>query len=157
MLRLVIVSSPASQSIQVLILAANTLTAIGDEEGRVRLLESGWNGKPTFNNPYLSFRVHTNAIIDMCFTEDDTFLATASGDSTARVVDMTTQTTVGVFGNHAASLKQVRFQPGANNKSVLATSSRDGSVQLWDLRCTGRDGPVNEVSLDLSFKMSHPT
>ncbi|TVY36695.1 Cell division cycle protein [Lachnellula subtilissima] len=126
---------------------ANTLTAIGDEEGRVRLLESGRNGKPAFKDPYLSFRVHTNAIIDMCFTDDDTFLATASGDSTARVVDMTTQTTIGIFGNHVASLKQVRFQPGANNKSVLATSSRDGSVQLWDLRCKGRDGPVNELSV----------
>ncbi|TVY23723.1 Cell division cycle protein [Lachnellula hyalina] len=120
---------------------------IGDEEGRVRLLESGRNGKPAFKDPYLSFRVHTNAIIDMCFTDDDTFLATASGDSTARVVDMTTQTTIGIFGNHVASLKQVRFQPGTNNKSVLATSSRDGSVQLWDLRCKGRNGPVNELSV----------
>ncbi|TVY53898.1 Cell division cycle protein cdt2 [Lachnellula cervina] len=125
----------------------NTLTAIGDEEGRVRLLESGRDGKPAFKDPYLSFRVHTNAIIDMCFTDDDTYLATASGDSTARVVDMTTQTTIGIFGNHVASLKQVRFQPGANNKSVVATSSRDGSVQLWDLRCKGRDGPVNELSV----------
>ncbi|TVY89554.1 Cell division cycle protein cdt2 [Lachnellula willkommii] len=125
----------------------NTLTAIGDEDGRVRLLESGRDGKPAFKDPYLSFRVHTNAIIDMCFTDDDTFLATASGDSTARVVDMTTQATIGIFGNHVASLKQVRFQPGANNKSVLATSSRDGSVQLWDLRCKGRDGPVNELSV----------
>lgn len=112
----------------------------------MRLLESGRDGKPAFKDPYLSFRVHTNAIIDMCFTDDDTYLATASGDSTARVVDMTTQTTIGIFGNHVASLKQVRFQPGANNKSVVATSSRDGSVQLWDLRCKGRDGPVNEVS-----------
>ncbi|TVY84230.1 Cell division cycle protein cdt2 [Lachnellula suecica] len=127
----------------------NTLTAIGDEEGRVRLLESGRNGKPDFKEPYLSFRVHTNAIIDMCFSEDDALLATASGDATARVVDMSTQTTIAVLHNHTASLKQVRFQPGANHKNVLATSSRDGSVQFWDLRCKGRDGPVNELSIPI--------
>jgi WD40 repeat protein len=77
----------------------------------------------------------------MSFSEDDSLLATASGDQSARVVDMSTQTTISILGNHSASLKQVRFQPGANNNSVLATSSRDGSVQIWDLRCRGNDGP----------------
>lgn len=114
---------------------------VGDEEGRVRLLESAKDSKPAFKDVYLAFRVHTNAIIDMVFSEDDKLLATASGDQTARVVDMTTQTTLSILGNHSASLKQVRFQPGANNNSVLATSSRDGSVQIWDLRCKGGDGP----------------
>jgi WD40 repeat protein len=111
----------------------------------VRLLESGRDGRPSFEKTYLSFRVHANAVIDMCFSDDDTRLATASGDSTARVVDMTTQTVIGILGNHSASLKQVRFQPGVNNGNVLATSSRDGSVQIWDLRCKGLDGPANEV------------
>lgn len=54
---------------------------------------------------------------------------------------MGTQTTIAILGIHSASLKQVRFQPGANNKSVLATSGRDGSIQIWDLRCKGYDGP----------------
>ena len=119
----------------------NSLTAVGDEEGRVRLLESKKDGKPAFENVFLAFRVHTNAIIDMVFSEDDTLLATASGDQTARVVDMATQTTLSILGNHHASLKQVRFQPGSNRNSVLATSSRDGSVQIWDLRCKGDNGP----------------
>ncbi|KAF4633358.1 hypothetical protein G7Y89_g4764 [Cudoniella acicularis] len=126
----------------------NTLTAVGDEEGRVRLLESGKSGE--FKDPYLTFRVHTNAIIDMSFSEDDSLLATASGDSTARVVDMNTQTTIAVLGNHYASLKQVQFQPGVNNHSVLATSSRDGCVQIWDLRCKGYEGPVNHIQLPVS-------
>lgn len=89
---------------------------------------------------YLAFRVHTNAIIDMVFSDDDAFLATASGDQTARIVDMTTQTTTSILGNHTASLKQVRFQPGANHHSVIATSSRDGSIQIWDLRVNGYSG-----------------
>ena len=81
----------------------------------------------------------------MTFSKDDSLLATASGDQSARVIDMATQTTISILGNHSASLKQVRFQPGSHNNSVLATSSRDGSVQIWDLRCTGSDGPQQRI------------
>lgn len=77
----------------------------------------------------------------MVFSHDDTLLATASGDQSARVVDMTKQTTLAILDNHSASLKQVRFQPGSNSNSILATSSRDGAVQIWDLRCKGNSGP----------------
>lgn len=55
---------------------------------------------------------------------------------------MATQTTISILVNHTASLKQIRFQPGANNKNVLATTSRDGSVRIWDLRCRGGDEGV---------------
>lgn len=72
-------------------------------------------------------------------------LATASGDQSARVVDMGTQTTVAVLGAHSASLKQVRFQPGGNNRNILATSGRDGSIYIWDLRCAGWDGPQTSL------------
>lgn len=75
----------------------------------------------------------------MAFSEDDSILATASGDQTSRIVDMTTQTTFSVLAHHSASLKQVRFMPGSN--SILATSSRDGGVKIWDLRCKGDAGP----------------
>jgi WD40 repeat protein len=85
----------------------------------------------------------------MCFSLDDSLLASASGDQTAKVVDMATQRTVSVLSQHSASLKQVRFQPGAANNSVLATSSRDGSVQIWDLRCKGTDGPVQDFHIPM--------
>lgn len=85
----------------------------------------------------------------MCFSQDDSLLATASGDQTSSVIDMATQTTVSILAHHTASLKQVRFQPGAANNSVLATSSRDGSIQIWDLRCKGTEGPVQRVHIPL--------
>lgn len=109
------------------------------------MLESTKWGKPPFATTYVAFRVHTNAIIDMTFSEDDSLLATASGDQSARVVDMTTQQTISILGNHNASLKQVRFQPGVANNSVLATSSRDGSLQIWDLRVNGYEGPSHSI------------
>ena len=85
----------------------------------------------------------------MSFSLDDSLLATASGDQTARVVDMTTQRTVSVLAQHSASLKQVKFQPGAANNSVIATSSRDGSVQIWDLRCKGTQGPIQDIHIPM--------
>jgi len=117
----------------------NSLVAVGDEEGYIRLLDSS----KEFAKIHLSFPVHGNAVIDLEFSEDDYLLATASGDQTGRVIDMMTQTPVSILGHHTASLKQVRFQPGRGSSCVLATSGRDGSVQIWDLRCRG--GPVQEV------------
>ena len=92
----------------------------------------------------MSLQVHSNAVIDLAFSEDDHLLATASGDQTGKVIDVVSQTPVALLAHHTASLKQVRFQPGRGSNSVLATSSRDGSVQIWDLRCHG--GPVQEIA-----------
>ncbi|TGO32462.1 hypothetical protein BHYA_0315g00030 [Botrytis hyacinthi] len=126
-------------------LNTNSLVAIGDDEGRIRLVESEKNGKPSFSSVYLGWQVHKNAIIDLSLSDDDSLIATASGDLSAKVSDMTTQKPISILANHSATLKQVRFQPGANNKNVLATSGRDGSVQIWDLRCKGDDGPIMEM------------
>lgn len=115
--------------------AANTLIAIGDEEGGIRLLESARNGKPAFSEAYLKFRPHNNAILGLEFSHDDLLLATASGDQTALIIDMPTQTAIYTLAGHSSSVKQTRFQPGSS--SVIATSSRDGCVQIWDMRCKG--------------------
>ena len=114
--------------------------AVGDEEGYIRLLDSN----KEFSKIHLSFQAHANAIIDVAFSEDDYRLATASGDQTGKVIDMLTQTPIAVLTQHTASLKQVRFQPGRGSSSVLATSSRDGSIQIWDLRCHN-GAPVHEI------------
>ena len=114
--------------------------AIGDEEGGVRLLESGKDKEPGFDKTYLSFHPHTNAVLDLAFSSDDLLLATASGDQTCEIIDMPTQRSVYSLAGHSSSVKQVCFQPGTSN-NIVATSSRDGSVQIWDLRCKGSDGP----------------
>ena len=131
-------------------LSANSLIAIGDEDGGVRLLESGKDEKPDFTKAYLAFRPHTNAILDLAFSPDDSLLATASGDQTSHVIDMPTQRATYTLAGHVSSVKQVRFQPG--NSNVLASSSRDGSVQIWDLRCKGFDAPVRDIRV--SFEPS---
>ncbi|KAI0145213.1 WD40-repeat-containing domain protein [Xylariaceae sp. FL1272] len=135
------------------------ITAIGDEEGRIRLLDSSSNSSEPFSKIHLSFTAHTNAIIDLEFSNDDYLLATASGDQTGQVIDMMTQSPVAYLGQHTASLKQIRFQPGQANSSVLATSSRDGSVQVWDMRYSR---PVQDFehdegrAPDLRYSAPHP-
>ena len=132
--------------------SANTLIAIGDEDGGVRLLESAKDEKPEFSEAYLAFRPHSNAILDLAFSGDDLLLATASGDQTSQVIDMPTQRATYMLAGHVSSVKQVCFQPGSS--SVLASSSRDGSVQIWDLRCKGFDAPVRDVRISLESSKS---
>lgn len=125
---------------------ANSLVAVGDEDGFVRLLDTCPSQNPDFSRVHLSFQTHGNAVIDVAFSEDDSLLGTASGDQLGKVFDMMTQTPIAVLSAHSASLKQIRFQPGAAMGKVLATSSRDGSVQIWDLRCRGP--PVQEIVIE---------
>jgi WD40 repeat protein len=60
---------------------------------------------------------------------------------------MPTQRVIYTMAGHVSSLKQTRFQPGS--ASVIATCSRDGSVQIWDLRCKGFDAPVQKLCSSL--------
>ena len=46
---------------------------------------------------------------------------------------MPSQSTRCTLVGHHASIKQVKFQPGGSN-NIVATSSRDGSIRVWDLR-----------------------
>jgi WD40 repeat protein len=120
----------------------NSLIAIGDEEGSIRLVDS--SSASPFGQTHVRFKVHSNAIMDLAFSSDDYMLASASGDQTARIVDMQTQNVVCILSGHVSSVKQIRFQP--NNDRLLTTSGRDGTVQLWDLRCSER-GSVSSLRL----------
>ncbi|RMY52106.1 hypothetical protein D0865_05974 [Hortaea werneckii] len=115
----------------------NSLIAIGDEEGTVRLIDSS-PASNEFDKSHVKWRVHHNAIMDLAFSSNDYRLATGSGDQTARVVDMATQQTLCILSSHTSSVKQIRFNPSDSSASLLTTSSRDGTVQVWDLRCSER-------------------
>ncbi|KIW64451.1 hypothetical protein PV04_09383 [Phialophora macrospora] len=110
--------------------------AIGNEEGQIDIYRAwprvpGYDGSLKFEGQMVP---HDNAIMDMQFSPDDHFLATASGDQTCRIIDMNTRTGTHTLVGHVGSIKNVRWQPASGNK-ILATCSRDGSICLWDLRC----------------------
>lgn len=81
--------------------------------------------------------------MDVQFSSDDSYLAAGSGDQTAQIVDVRSQQTLAVLAKHKSSVKQVRFQPG--DDKIVATSSRDGAVQIWDLRCKGGQMSVHSA------------
>lgn len=115
------------------------MLAIGDEDGYIHLLDS----EGDFSRSHVSWKAHSNAIMDVQFSSDDTYLAAGSGDQTAQIVDVRTQQTLAVLAKHKSSVKQVRFQPG--DDKIVATSSRDGAVQVWDLRCKGGQMSVHSA------------
>lgn len=121
----------------------NTLLAIGDESGSIRLVETGRGAKELFSDTILPFQPHTNAVMDLAFSSDDSMLATASGDQSSQIIDMKTQKIKYRMHEHTTSVKQVCFQP--DNDNVIATSSRDGSVRIWDMRCKGAEVYVAET------------
>lgn len=120
----------------------NSLIAIGEESGEIRLIDPS---PDTFSTPHLTFPVHDNAILDLSFSASDAKLATAAGDQTARIIDMPTQQTIAILTRHTSSLKKVCWQD-ASQEQVLATCSRDGAVAVWDLRvkCSS-SRPVMEI------------
>lgn len=111
------------------------------------MMDSYKDSSPGFKKPYLTMQPHVNAILDLAFSSDDSLLATASGDQTSQIIDMQTQRATYTLSAHVASVKHVRFQPGTS--SVIATSSRDGNIQIWDLRCKGTDHAVGRLKYKL--------
>ncbi|KAJ3494761.1 hypothetical protein NLG97_g3873 [Lecanicillium saksenae] len=118
------------------------VTAIGDEQGYVRLLNTTDSGNTPDSKVDIHIKAHDNAIMDLAFSDDDLRLATACGDRTGKILDVATQTVaVELSGGHFDSLRQIAFQKGQANGSTLATSDRSGRIQVWDLRCS--TVPVN--------------
>lgn len=121
----------------------NSLIAMGDELGAVKILDSAAGSREGFSNAYLSINAHNNAVMDLTFSSDDRLLCSGGGDQTARIIDMRSQKTILILNEHRSSLRQVLFQPG--NDNIVGTSSRDGTVLIWDLRCETRN-PTRVIS-----------
>ncbi|KAM3510689.1 hypothetical protein MY11210_005670 [Beauveria gryllotalpidicola] len=121
------------------------VTAIGDEQGFVRLFNTTDSGDSLVSKVVIRIKAHDNAIMALDFSKDDLRLATACGDRTGKILDVPTQTTAAELnGGHCDSLRQIAFQQGQANGSTLATSDRAGRIQVWDLRCSPM--PVNLFS-----------
>ncbi len=82
--------------------------------------------------------------MDLEFSDDDRLLVTGSGDQTCRVIDMLTQQTIHTLSGHSSSIKRVHFQPESKN-SIVASCSRDGNVNIWDLRTRSLDRPAQQL------------
>ncbi|GAA6000019.1 hypothetical protein JCM10207_006015 [Rhodosporidiobolus poonsookiae] len=123
------------------------VVAVADEEGMVSFLSADkdrWTRGPTRH----SFQAHENAVFDLSWRDDDELLATASGDQTARLFDVRTQTCVGILSGHTCTVKSVTWDP--HNPNLLSTASRDGSIRIWDRRVQHKYGAGADSELGIA-------
>lgn len=113
----------------------NPLIATGDEEGFVRFIDPSDNAD--FDKTILELQPHDNALMDIAFSSDDNFIATASGDQTCQIIDVQAKQSLYSLRAHTASVKKIAFQPGTGDK-ILASAGRDGTICLWDTRVRGQ-------------------
>ncbi|KAE8735903.1 putative Cytochrome P450, family 81, subfamily D, polypeptide 8 [Hibiscus syriacus] len=76
---------------------------------------------------------HENAIFDVCWMKDDSYILTASGDQTIKVWDAQEKKCTGVLMLHTGSVKCLSSH--STNSDLVVSGSRDGSFVVWDLRC----------------------
>ncbi|KAJ3327116.1 hypothetical protein HDU76_012356, partial [Blyttiomyces sp. JEL0837] len=145
--------------------------AIADEEGSVLIVDTtaenmGLEG--TAEDRY-EWSAHSNAVFEICWTQDDKHIVTASGDRCARLWDIETRKSICAMGGgpnagHGSSLKTVAQNP--HDPNVFVTAGRDGHILVWDVRCTGalegtaeepdyRQRPVDQIS-NAHAPLSHP-
>jgi len=72
---------------------------------------------------------HTEHVVDITFSPDGRFLATASWDDTARLWNRDGEE-VALFEGHGGSVNTAAFSPGGER---LLTASWDFTARLWDL------------------------
>jgi len=73
-------------------------------------------------------RGHASHIVDLCWSPDGAYLATASLDSTAAIWDAWTGTRVATLTAHTSFVKGVAWDPVG---TYLATQSEDKSMAVW--------------------------
>ncbi|ORY02781.1 WD40 repeat-like protein [Basidiobolus meristosporus CBS 931.73] len=111
------------------------LLAVADEEGRVNILDTSLDSSIENESARVSWQAHNNAVFDVQWTHDDKRVITVSGDQTAGLWDVETRKSIGKFCGHKSSVKSATIYPYDNH--IFATASRDGSIMIWDTRCSG--------------------
>lgn len=87
------------------------------------------------------FQAHHNGIFDAQWSLDDTMVATASGDKTARITAVETQQVLHELRSHTSTVKCISWNPF--HRDLVCTGGRDGNICLWDLRMISSGGPVD--------------
>ncbi|KAF9171536.1 hypothetical protein BGX21_007820 [Mortierella sp. AD011] len=116
--------------------------AVGDEDGTIHIVDTRRDN--THPEQTVQILAHHNAIFDLCWTRDDSKIISVSGDQSARLNDVETKTCLGTFTGHTGSIKSVSLKSGDDN--IFATAARDGSILIWDVRCSSTTSPQGDTT-----------
>ncbi len=84
---------------------------------------------------------HTAPVISVAFSPDGKTLASASGDSTVKLWDVSTRQELATLNEHKDSVHSVAFSPDGK---TLASASGDSTVKLWDVSTRQELATLNE-------------
>jgi U3 small nucleolar RNA-associated protein 15 len=74
------------------------------------------------------------------FSSDPSQILTASDDTTLRLWDLPTETSLSVYSGHGDYVRSALVSP--DNASLVLSGSYDGTVRLWDTRLDTREANV---------------
>ncbi|KAL0273431.1 UNVERIFIED_CONTAM: hypothetical protein PYX00_006093 [Menopon gallinae] len=108
----------------------SNILAVANENGTVCLENTSKTNVRTY------VQTHNNTVFDLAWMPGEKQFVTVSGDNSAKLWDYGESDIkmISEFIGHTKSVKCVHFKP--ENTSVFATGSRDGSLILWDARCS---------------------
>ncbi|KAI8141214.1 WD40-repeat-containing domain protein [Fennellomyces sp. T-0311] len=108
------------------------LLAVGDEERRVSLIRTDKDSTIHNASYHSTFYTHSNAVLDIKWSNDDELLMTGSADCLIRLWDVGHEACVGTMRGHLHSLRSANFHP--TNPHLIISASMDGSFMIWDTR-----------------------
>ncbi|CAO3641632.1 unnamed protein product [Cunninghamella blakesleeana] len=110
----------------------SNLLAVADEEGRVSIIRTDKSNKTTDGIYHTTFYCHSNTVVDVKWSHDDTMLLTSGADYRVHIMDVETQSCLASFVGHRAILRSSNWHP--TDPQLFVSAGKDGSFQLWDIR-----------------------
>ncbi len=102
--------------------------------GNLFAAAGGWTKKAHIWNLHTKTEVavllgHTDAVLDVAFSQDGSWLASTGFDKSIRIWNLATKQQVQILEGHTSSVRGLALNPSGK---ILASGSLDGSVRLWD-------------------------
>lgn len=94
-----------------------------------------WQGGVTLFNPttqeeIININGHSGSIMDVVFSPDGLYFATASDDATINIWDVASQQVMTTLFGHETTVRSLAFSPDGQ---TLVSASDDMTVKLWDI------------------------